>query len=82
MNNDEKRAKPTKTQERVYFFMVEYFYQNDQLPPTRVIQEKFSWSSQTAAMAIINKLTQKGWLQRNDAGKYKFTRPIRTLPTQ
>lgn len=70
----------TAQQNRVYQFCIDYYHENDQLPPTRAIQEHFGWASQTAAMSHLVRLHAKGWLSKNASAKYKFARPFSSDP--
>ena len=72
----DQRAALTPPQAAVYAYIHDYFCRNDQIPPTRAIQAHFGWASQTAAMGHLQRLHSKGWLERNEAGKYRFRRPL------
>lgn len=58
----------------VLAYMREFFTSNDQLPPARVVAEKFGWASVNAAHIHIRSLVKAGHLERNEAGKYRFSR--------
>lgn len=58
----------------VLVYMKEFFVANDQLPPARVVAQKFGWASVNAAHIHIRSLVKAGHLERNEAGKYRFTR--------
>ena len=76
MVNPSDREPLTPIQAKVYDYMVSYFGINDQLPPTRTIQDAFGWQSQTAAMQHVAKIKNRGWLEKNEVRKYKLVRPI------
>lgn len=64
----------TPRQQEVYDFLREYFGRNDQLPPSRTIQEKFGFASQTNATLHMQRIAKRGWIEKNEAGKWRFTR--------
>ena len=64
----------TKKEELVYNFMFHFFEEEDQPPPITVIQKHFEWKSSNAAQWYIKRLLQKGWIEHNSIGKYRFTR--------
>lgn len=64
----------TPRQQEVFDFMKEYFGRNDQLPPTRTIQEKFGFASQSAVMCHMKRIEKRGWIEKNEAGKWRFIR--------
>ena len=70
------RPEMTHTQSKVYAFCVSFFFSEDNLPSTRIIQKHFQWKSQTAAMATVRKLEAKQYLEKSINGKYRFVRPI------
>ena len=63
-------------QQKVFKFMCDYFDENDQLPSCEAIQVHFDWVSQNAALDYQKALEKKGWIERNAAGKYRFSRAI------
>lgn len=64
----------TAKQAEVLAFMRGFFAENDQLPPARVIRERFGWASDNAAADFVAALMRKGHLERNAIGRYRFTR--------
>ena len=65
----------TKKQMAVLNFMHLYFRENDQLPPPDAIQNRFGWKSPNAVTCMRESLAAKGWIERNEAGKFRFARP-------
>jgi len=69
-------SKPlTKKQMEVLNFMHLYFRDNDQLPPPDAIQARFGWKSPNAVTCARKALESKGWIELNEAGKFRFYRP-------
>jgi len=69
-------SKPlTKKQMAVLNFMHLYFRENDQLPSVNAMRCYFGWSSENSGTCFQSALEQKGWIERNAAGKYRFARP-------
>jgi len=66
----------TVKQRAVYNYMVEFFNENDQLPPTRSIQAEFGHLSQNTAVQSCLAIQKKGYLTKNAVSKQKFVRPI------
>ena len=64
------------TQSKVLKYLREYFLRNDQLPSFKAIAERFGWASHTAAWQVLQALEVKGYIERNECGKYRFVRPI------
>jgi SOS-response transcriptional repressor LexA len=64
----------TKTQEIVLDFIVQFFADNDQLPPMHAIATQFGWASVNAAQEVCAQLVRKGFIERNAVGKYRFAR--------
>lgn len=58
----------------VYGYMREFFGRNDQLPPMEMVRDHMGWASANAALGHIRKLEGLGLIERNEAGKYRFTR--------
>lgn len=54
--------------------MSAYHAANDQLPSARVIADHFGWSSTNAAFTHLRNLARDGFIEKNDAGKYRFNR--------
>lgn len=65
---------PTSRQEEVLSFMRDFHRLNDQLPSARAICANFGWSSTNAAYTHMRRLASAGHIEKNDAGKYRFTR--------
>ena len=53
----------------------DYLARNDQLPPTRQLQDRFGWKSQTSSVQQMNALIRRGILEFNENGKLRFRRP-------
>jgi SOS-response transcriptional repressor LexA len=68
------RAKQSDKQIEVYQFLVDYFNRNDQLPSCRAISNHFGWSSDNAAFCFMSTLQKRGFIEKNDAGKWRFSR--------
>jgi sulfur relay (sulfurtransferase) DsrC/TusE family protein len=66
--------RPGNRAQDVLAYMREFFVANDQLPPARMVADKFGWASENAAYTHISSLVKTGHLERNEAGKYRFTR--------
>jgi hypothetical protein len=69
----------TNTQLSVFCFMQEYFRKNDRLPPTAAVSAHLGDSaSEKSARSNgsyhYNTLAAKGYLERNEAGGYRFKR--------
>lgn len=64
----------TKRQKDVFDFLVEVFRQNDQLPPAQCIADKFKFASTNSATCHLNTLENRGLIEKNKFGKYRFTR--------
>lgn len=65
---------PTNRSMDVMAFMLGYHQKNDQLPPARVIAQHFGWASTNAAYTHLRTLAKAGFIEKNDAGKYRFSR--------
>ena len=66
----------TAKQQDALNFLREYFQRNDQLPPYITIAVRFGWASHTAAWQVLQALEVKGYVERNECGKFRFVRPI------
>lgn len=64
----------TTKQAEVLAFMREFFAENDQLPPSGAIRERFGWASDNAAATFVAVLAKKGHIEHNAVGKYRFSR--------
>ena len=64
----------TDKQAAILAFLRRYFWENDMLPPSRTIQLHFGFASQTSAMVHMKALARKGAIERNEAGKWRFSR--------
>ena len=58
----------------VYGYMCEFFARNDQLPPIEFVREHMGWASPNAVMWHTRQLEALGMIERNETGKYRFTR--------
>jgi sulfur relay (sulfurtransferase) DsrC/TusE family protein len=63
----------TDRQLEVLVFMRDFFRENDQLPPQKVIGEKFGKTS-VAGEHFQRALSDKGYIELNAVGKYRFVR--------
>ena len=64
----------TRRQMEVLNFMHLYFMENDQLPGTEAIMDRFGFTSDNAVSDYRKVLVAKGWIEKNAAGKYRFVR--------
>lgn len=64
----------TQRQKDVFDFLVESFRENDQIPPTHCIAEKFKFASLNAVVCHMNALQRQGFIEKNRFGKFRFTR--------
>ena len=64
----------TPAQQAVYDFMVDYFKANDQLPPPWALMDRFGRASSNTVQDFRTHLVYRGWIEKNAAGKYRFTR--------
>ncbi len=64
----------TKIQEMVLYYCRTFFEENDQLPPYRLIKECFGWKSVNAVKDVMRILEKKGYVEKNEANRYKFKR--------
>lgn len=64
----------TRRQMEVLNFMRLYFQENDQLPGTEAIMERFGFASDNAVSDFRKALVSKGYIEKNAAGKYRFVR--------
>lgn len=62
----------TNRQTEVFTFLVEYFWDNHQLPPCRTIAQHFGFASDNAAQDHLDMLESKGKIEKNANGKWKF----------
>lgn len=63
----------TKRQNQILAYLRKYFNDNDQLPPTRVISERFGIFPNAVNQHLLA-LEMKGYLEPNQNGKYRFAR--------
>lgn len=63
----------TEGQAAMLAFCVEYFLREHTLPPMQVVAINFKWSSKAAAAQMAQILVRKGYLERNDLGKLRFS---------
>lgn len=73
--------KLTARQQQVLDFIRAFHAKNDQLPPMSSIAEAFGWKSVNSAQTFANILEAKGYIERNEVGKYRFTRAERPAAT-
>jgi repressor LexA len=64
----------TPAQQEVYDYMRDYFAANDQLPSGFALMDRFGWTSPNSVNDFRIHLAQRGWIEKNQAGKYRFTR--------
>lgn len=59
-------------QSEAFTFMVQFFAENDQLPPVATVAAHMDiFSNHAHEIAVA--LEKKGWIERNAVGKYRFT---------
>lgn len=63
----------TPKQEAVLAFLWNFFEVNDQLPPSQLICEAFGWKSKNAAAEMLAAIGNKGFIEKNAVGKYRFS---------
>jgi len=80
--NTQERPNMTRKQLAVYQFCYEFFLKNDQIPTTRIIQKWLNQSSQTGPLMTLRRLCIKGWMERNEANRYRFVRPLHPSITE
>lgn len=66
----------TDRQLAVLVFMKEFFRENDQLPTAPVISQHLGLKSSTCGARFCARLEQRGYIERNAAGWYRFTREV------
>lgn len=59
--------KITEKQAEILEYITEFFEQEDRLPSSREIAHDFGFASQTAAMSHLNRLADKGYLERRSS---------------
>lgn len=64
----------TNKQREVLAYLYDFFNENDQLPPVRLICERFRYLSQNTATDHLKALQRKGHIEKNAVGKYRFVR--------
>lgn len=64
----------SKRQRDTFDLICEYWCANDQLPSMRAISERLGFRSDTAAVQHIATLANRGLIERNEAGKFRFVR--------
>jgi hypothetical protein len=62
------------SQQKTLDYLRTYFLTNDQLPPMAYVKEHFGWVSNNMAFGQYESLMAKGYLEKNDNGKYRFVR--------
>lgn len=60
-------------QAEAFAFMVQFFAENDQLPPVATAMSTHMSIFPNHANEICIALEKKGWIERNAVGKYRFT---------
>lgn len=63
----------SRRQKEVLNFCGEFFGRNDQLPSRKAICEHFGWASPNSAEEVLQALEAKGYIERNDLNKFRFT---------
>lgn len=63
----------TEGQAELLAFCMRFFLRNHTLPPMLSVANHFGWSSKQAASDKVNILVRKGYLERNDLGKLRFS---------
>jgi len=61
----------TGRQAEIFDYLKEFFIKNDQIPPILLISTHFNVYP-TAVHDIFKALVRKGWIEKNDANKYRF----------
>jgi SOS-response transcriptional repressor LexA len=61
------------SQHKVLCFAIDYYAENDQLPPMSAVKAHFGYGSTNAATSHYFALEAKGYVEKNAAGKYRFT---------
>lgn len=68
------RGQLTDKQLAVFVFMQEFFRENDQLPPQAALAAHFGWANEASAIQYRQALEDKGYIERNAVGKFRFAR--------
>lgn len=68
----------TDKQVEVLLYLWNFYEKNDQLPPVTTVAKHFGFASGNGAQDHITALVRKGWLEPNEAGRYKFSTLTRT----
>jgi SOS-response transcriptional repressor LexA len=66
----------TPVQRMVLDYMHEFFSENDQLPPHKVIADRFGWKTPMNARWHVRVLEKLGYIEPNATGKYRFKREM------
>ncbi len=69
----------THRQTDILIYAYHFYLRNDQLPPFKTIATHFEMASSNAIQDHFCSLLDKGYLERNEIGKYKFTAKARKL---
>jgi sulfur relay (sulfurtransferase) DsrC/TusE family protein len=64
----------TDKQLTVLCFVQDFFRENDQLPPMRTLAQYLGTSERASGYYHYQVLEQKGYIERNAVGKYRFKR--------
>ena len=66
----------TDKQLAVLCFAQEFFKENDMLPTAKAVADHFGAASLNAPWVHMRTLEQKGYLEKNAVGKYRFARSV------
>lgn len=69
----ETPKRTTVKQLAVLTFMKDFHKENDSLPSYNVIRLQFGWKSPNNVFCYMNALVDRGHLERNSLGGYRFT---------
>ena len=67
----------TERQQEILVYAYDFYLCNDQIPPMRATARHFRFKSVNAVKDHFALLLNKGYLTRNEVGKYKFTEKTR-----
>jgi SOS-response transcriptional repressor LexA len=66
----------TTHQRKMLDYLLAFFADNDQLPPTVQIARDFGYASPNSAQNVLEQLEKKGYLVRDELGRRMFARPV------
>lgn len=66
----------TTHQRKMLDYLLAFFADNEQLPPTVQIARDFGYGSANSAQNVLEQLEKKGYLVRNELGRRMFARPV------